>query len=263
MQRIAKPCANHFRGCSETIEHGKICEKCRGGGLARSEQASPAARGYGRSWQAYRLNFLREHPLCVDRFEFMRNKASSLFQPFASTTSKLTAAISKSFGIHRITSHFASDVTTTRLRSLTAVSVASAQVVEYWKNACQFWRQKNRGRGSNGEGPGKSSRLCNRRPPAANLRKSAKLILCRLWLTNWNFGLFLRKRRRNDERQEAKAVAHPDRRGRHPQARSEQAKGTRGARAQGRTRPSTVPWSLDGPRAMPGTSGAKNWHRWS
>lgn len=36
------------------------------------DRVSAARRGYGRKWQAYREQYLREHPLCVDHLELGR-----------------------------------------------------------------------------------------------------------------------------------------------------------------------------------------------
>ncbi len=59
-----KPCA--YRGCPELVPQGQ--RYCAAHKSEAPKEARPyaAARGYGKRWQAARLEFLEEHPLCED-----------------------------------------------------------------------------------------------------------------------------------------------------------------------------------------------------
>ena len=61
-----KPCAR--AGCGKLVEAGE--RHCPGHRAEHrrdqdADRGSAASRGYGRSWQAYRLTYLAAHPLCV------------------------------------------------------------------------------------------------------------------------------------------------------------------------------------------------------
>lgn len=62
-QLLARPCST--RGCPNTT-HEKYCENCKVSGKARETRPTSAARGYGRTWQAYRVAYLQRHRFCVD-----------------------------------------------------------------------------------------------------------------------------------------------------------------------------------------------------
>ena len=66
--KSAKPCGHP--GCP-ALTHGHFCEKHK----QFHSRASPAKRGYGRRWRAYRILYLQIHPLCVN-FNDCRNVAT-------------------------------------------------------------------------------------------------------------------------------------------------------------------------------------------
>lgn len=52
-------------GCGSRVISG-YCDRCRARGGGRDQRRSAHARGYDRRWQAFRIVYLREHPLCAD-----------------------------------------------------------------------------------------------------------------------------------------------------------------------------------------------------
>ena len=63
-QRARKPCAKV--GCPELVDSG-YCEKHTKQEQRRydKQRGTAAERGYGARWQKARLQYLRQHPLCV------------------------------------------------------------------------------------------------------------------------------------------------------------------------------------------------------
>lgn len=60
-QRVQRLCA--YPGCSVRVKNG-YCPRHR---RERVEnRVSAAKRGYDRDWRRYRINFLKEHPWCVE-----------------------------------------------------------------------------------------------------------------------------------------------------------------------------------------------------
>ncbi len=66
-QKLKRPC--NYPGCPALIEAGaRYCEKHKKQETQRydRERGTAAQRGYGGRWQRYRLQYLRQHPLCVE-----------------------------------------------------------------------------------------------------------------------------------------------------------------------------------------------------
>lgn len=60
-----RPCTSP--GCPNLVRGGGRCEGCgkRDEKADRDRRGSSAERGYGSKWQAFRLKYLADHPLCV------------------------------------------------------------------------------------------------------------------------------------------------------------------------------------------------------